>query len=213
MVVSGPPLVLILILLTAWLSLLCALAWRALQLQKSGLRSHLTIAGLGCSAVAIGAVLALHLTWISANLSQSFGVTTIRVLALFLFWSTLAGIVLNTAGVGRMRFVGLGTCLATALWWFALAMGSAISMGAPIARHPTKFLIPKGYIGWIKVEYQRNAPPLQMVDGRYVCRIQTVACWLPLLRSKKAGRKTNMFTTPMMAVPRFCPTLTGVEAG
>lgn len=40
-----------------------------------------------------------------------------------------------------------------------------------MARHPTKFLIPKAYIGWIKVEYGRNAPPLEMSNGRYVCRI------------------------------------------
>src|SRR5208282_2312961 len=74
-------------------------------------------------------------------------------------------------GAGRIRFLGLGTCLATGLWWYTLAMGSAISMGAPIARHPTRFLIPKAYIGWIKIEYGRNAPPLEMSNGKYICRI------------------------------------------
>jgi hypothetical protein len=44
-------------------------------------------------------------------------------------------------------------------------------MGAPVARHPTRFLIPKAYIGWVKVEYERNAPPLAMSNGKYVCRI------------------------------------------
>ena len=50
-------------------------------------------------------------------------------------------------------------------------MGSAISMGVPIARHTTKFLIPKPYVGWIKIEYGRSAPPLQMSKGKYICRI------------------------------------------
>lgn len=115
--------------------------------------------------------MALHLTWISTDLSQRLGVGTIRILALLLFWSTLAGFVLNIGGTGRIRFFGLGTCLATGLWWLTLALGSAISMAAPIARHPTRFLIPKGYIGWIKIEYGRNAPPLEVSNGKYICRI------------------------------------------
>jgi hypothetical protein len=44
-------------------------------------------------------------------------------------------------------------------------------MGAVTARHPTIFLIPKGYIGWIKIEYGRNALPLEMSAGKYICRI------------------------------------------
>jgi hypothetical protein len=171
MVVSGPLLVLLLIVLAAWLSLLCGVAWKAFKTHKSARRNYLTIGGLGCAAVAVAALLALHLTWISPNLSQGLGVGTIRILALFLFWPTLVGIVLNIGGAGRIRFFGLGTCLATGLWWFTLTMGSAISMGVPIARHPTRFLIPKAYLGWIKVEYGRNAPPLEMLNGKYVCRI------------------------------------------
>jgi Family of unknown function (DUF6843) len=170
--VSGRPLVLVLVLLAAWFSLLCGVAWKAYKTRKSGARrNYLTIAGLGCAAVAVGALLALHLTWISNDLSQGLGVGTIRILALLLFWPTLAGLVLNIGGTGRIRFFGLTTCLATGLWWFTLAMGSAISMGAPIARHPIRFLIPKAYIGWIKVEYGRNAPPLEMLNGKYICRI------------------------------------------
>ncbi len=170
--VNGRPLILVLILLAAWFSVLCGLAWRAFKTRKSaGRRNYLTIAGLGCAAVAVGALLALHLTWISTDLSQGLGVGTIRILALFLFWPTLAGFVLNIGGAGRIRFFGLGTCLATGLWWFTLAMGSAISMGAPIARHPTRFLIPKAYIGWIKIEYGKDAPPLEMSNGKYICRI------------------------------------------
>jgi hypothetical protein len=169
---SGRPLVFVLVLLATWFSLLCAVAWKAYRTRKSGpRRNYLTIAGISCAAVAVGALLALHLTWISPDLSQGLGVGTIRILALLLFWPMLVGLVLNIGGTGRIRFFGLATCLAMGLWWFTLAMGSAISMGAPIARHPTRFLIPKGYIGWIKIEYGRNAPPLQMSNGKYICRI------------------------------------------
>src|ERR1035438_2793888 len=144
--VSGRPLVLVLILLAVWFSLLCGAAWKALKARKSaGRRNYVTIAGLGCAAIAVGALLGLHLTWISPNLSQGLGVGTIRILALFLFWPTLVGFALNIGGSGRIRFFGIATCFATGLWWFALAMGSAISMGATMSRHPTRFLIPKAY--------------------------------------------------------------------
>lgn len=170
--ISGRPLVLVLLLLAAWFSLLCRVAWKAYRTRKSvALRNYLTVAGIDCALVAVGALLAVHLTWVSPGLSQHLAVGTIRILALLLFWATLAGLVLNIGGIGRIRLLGLATCLATGLWWFTLAMGSAISMGAPIARHPTRFLIPKGYIGWIKIEYGRNAPPLKMSNGKYICQI------------------------------------------
>ena len=112
--VSGRPLVLVLILLAAWFLLLCGVAWKAYRARKSwGRRNYVTIAGVGCAAVAVGALLALHLTWMSPDLSQGLGVGTIRILALFLFWPTLAGLVLSIGGAGRIRFFGLGTCLAT----------------------------------------------------------------------------------------------------
>ncbi len=51
-------------------------------------------------------------------------------------------------------------------------MGVAISMGAPIARHPTKFLIPQNYVGWVEVKYgDANAPALQMKNGTFICKI------------------------------------------
>jgi len=172
MVITGRPLVLVLFVLAAWFSVLCGLAWKAYRTGKSGgRRYYMTIGGLGCAGVAVGALFALHVTWISADLSQGLGVGTIRILALLLFWSTLIGLVLNTGGIGRIRFFGLATCLATGLWWFMLAIGSGISMGAPVARHATKFLIPNGYIGWIKIEYGRNATPLEVSKGKYICRI------------------------------------------
>jgi hypothetical protein len=170
--ISGRPLVLVLILLASCFSLLCGAMLKLLKSRKpAGVRNYLTLAGLVCATVAVGALFALHLTWTSADFSQRLGVGTIRILASLLFWPMLAGLILTASGVGRIRFFGLGTCLLTGLWWFTLAMGSAISMGAPIARHPTRFLVPKAYVGWVKIEYGRDAAPLEMANGKYICRI------------------------------------------
>lgn len=54
----------------------------------------------------------------------------------------------------------------------SLAMESAISMGAPLVRHPTKYLIPENYVGWIEVRYGETTDPVLPVDkGTLICRI------------------------------------------
>lgn len=170
--ISGRPLVYLLILLAAWFSLLCGALWKALRPPFArGPRTYLTFAGLDCSTMAVGALLVLHLSWLSVEVSQRLGEGGIRIIALLLFWPTLAGFVLSTAGSGRMRFLGVGTCLATGFWWLSLAIGAGISMGAPIARHPARFLIPRGYVGWIKVKYGETAPALELSNGTYICRV------------------------------------------
>jgi Family of unknown function (DUF6843) len=50
-------------------------------------------------------------------------------------------------------------------------MGAAISMGAVLARHPTRYLIPLNYVGWVKVEHTKVAPPLAISGGIYVCQV------------------------------------------
>jgi hypothetical protein len=51
-------------------------------------------------------------------------------------------------------------------------MVAAISMSASITRHPTRFLIPDGYVGWVEVKYgDSNVPALQMDKGTLICRI------------------------------------------
>jgi hypothetical protein len=91
---------------------------------------------------------------------------------MFLFWPTLAGLLFSTAGTGKIKYLGIGTSLITGLWWFSLLMEAAISMGAPIARHPNKFLIPEDYVGWVEVKYgETNAPALQMNNGTFICQI------------------------------------------
>jgi hypothetical protein len=179
MVISGRWLGLVVILLTAWLVLLYRTWWKLLRTpppesERRTTRDYLTISGIGSSAVAVGVLLALHLSWISVGISQHLGIAAIKILSLLLFWPTLAGLVLSAAGAGRIRWLGVGTSLITGLWWLSLSVGAAISMGAPpIVRHPTKFLIPQGYVGWVKIEHGEGGPPLEMSNGIYICRIPT----------------------------------------
>lgn len=167
------------IVLAAWLVLIYR-TWRKLlrtpppESEPRTTRDYLTISGIGSSAVAVGALLAFHLSWISVGISQHLGIAAIKIFFLLLFWPTLAGLVLSAAGAGRIRWLGVGTSLMAGLWWLSLSVGAAISMGAPpIARHPTKFLIPQGYVGWVKIEHGESGPPLKMSNGVYICRIPT----------------------------------------
>lgn len=171
MVLSGGWLVATLIVLAVWLGLLC---WTLLkQLSATGPvgRNRVSIAGLICSIVAVASLFALHITWISAGFSQQLGTITIRVLAILLFWPTLAGLAFCVAGSGKARWFGFASCLATGIWWCLLWMSSAISMGAPLARHPVEYLIPDGYVGWVTITHGVNAPPTEVKSGKYIYRI------------------------------------------
>ncbi len=176
MPLGGKWLGLTLIVLLLWLAFLCRVWWGLLRQpmpdQRLWVRHRIALAGLGFSIVAVGSLLLLHLSWISVSVSQHLGVTAIRVLALFLFWPTIAGFLLSAVGSGRKRSWGVGSCLITGLWWLSLATTAGISMGAPLARHPTRFLIPANYVGWIEVEYgQTTAPVLPMNKGALICQI------------------------------------------
>jgi hypothetical protein len=176
MVLSGRLLWAVLILLFAWLGFLCRTLWKRIKETPTDrprkAQNYLTIAGIVSSIVAVGALLGLHLSWISVEISQHLGIASIRILFFLLLWPTLAGLFLCLSGTGAARWFGVGTCLATALWWMTLSFGAAISMGAPpIARHPTKFLVPQGYIGWIKIKHGDGGLPLPISNGAFVCRI------------------------------------------
>ena len=75
-----------------------------------------------------------------------------------------------------MRFLGIGTTLITGLWWLKLYMAAAISMGAPaLARHPNKYLVPEGYVGWVSVRYgEKDANELEVENGTRICQIPDV---------------------------------------
>lgn len=173
---TGGWLYFVLILLALWFALLCRTSWRLLRIpaqhREHPLRGRLTIAGIAFSAVAVGSLLSLHLSWISPTVSQHLGVAAIKILTLLLFWPTLAGLLLSIAGSGRIRFLGFATSLITGIWWFMLLMESAISMGVATVRHPARYLIPDRYVGWVEIKYgESNAPPLPITSGTLTCRI------------------------------------------
>jgi hypothetical protein len=176
MPLGGKWLGLTLVVLMLWLASLCRVWWRLLRQPRPGeqlrMRDRITLAGIGFSIVAVGSLLLLHLSWVSVSISQQFGESAIRVLSLFLFWATLAGFLFSVVGSGRKRFWGIGSCLITGLWWLSLATMAAISMGAQIARHPVRFLIPANYVGWVEVKYgETTAPILPMNKETLICHI------------------------------------------
>jgi hypothetical protein len=175
--VSGLALYIILAILTAWLALLIRTCW-ALSLKRrtagrNSLRWRLTFAGMTLSAVAVGSLLLLHLTWVSPGVSQLLGVRTVSILSSLFVWPALAGLIFCSVGTGRIRFLGIGTLLVTGLLWLGLVMQSAISGGGSVAsRHPTRFLIPDNYTGWVEVRYaEANANTLPIDNGTLICRI------------------------------------------
>src|ERR1700693_410306 len=88
-----------LVLLLVWLAFLCRVWWALLRQpmtdQRLLVRHRLTLTGVWFSMVAVGSLLLLHLSWISVSVSQRLGFTAIRVLALFLFWPTIVGLLLS----------------------------------------------------------------------------------------------------------------------
>ena len=121
--------------------------------------------------IAVASLLVLHLTWASPSVSQRLGPGTVRILSALVFWSAVAGLLASAIGYGRLRFVGVASCLLASAWWLSLSMGAAISMGAPIARHPVRFLIPDGYVGWVEIKYGENSSPsLPIENGAIICR-------------------------------------------
>ena len=172
--VTGDWLLASMALLVVWLLLLGAALQTLLKtnLIVRSIRGRLTVAGMMCSIIAVASLLALNLSWVSANVSQHLGVGAIRVLAMLLFWPTLVGLALCIGGSGSVRFLGVATCIATGLWWLTLYMSAAISMGAPpMVRHPIRYLIPEGYVGWVTIKHGEDAPSLSLQDGEYICRI------------------------------------------
>src|SRR5436305_15270354 len=49
---------------------------------------------------------------------------------------------------------------------------SIVNCRSELRRHPHRYLIPEGYVGWVKIEYEvSDAPPLPLDKGFYVCNI------------------------------------------
>ena len=173
MVLTGTAALIAAGLLSAWFGLLCLTSWKTFRLAGMDRTSRVMVTafGLALSSVAVLSSLILDLSWMSVDISQRMGSSGVHVIAMFLFWPSILGLALCLSGSKRIRFVGAASCLATGFWWLMLLMGSAISMGAPIARHPVRYLIPNGYVGWVKIKRGENAPPLPLLQGKYICRV------------------------------------------
>jgi hypothetical protein len=168
MTITGRVLYMIVAILVAWLLFLCWAIWKARATVSTahGRRHNMTLAGLVSSSIAVGALLALHLSWTSVAVSQKLGEAGISIIAKFLFWPTLIGLVTSLCGIGKIRFVGVASCIVTGLWWFSLFMEAAISMSGPTVRHPIRYLIPDNYVGWVAVEYGvSETPELPLKSG------------------------------------------------
>lgn len=164
----------LLALLLGLMSRLWLKAFRnARRRPKIPLRDVLTLVGFGLTTLAVASVFALHLSWTSASVSLRLGYEGVRVLAILIFWPLVAGLLITPFGSGRYRWLGVGASVVIGVWYLFLSVAVGISGGgAPLARHPTKFLIPAGYVGWVEVKYGRKGqPPLPMERGTYICKI------------------------------------------
>jgi hypothetical protein len=48
----------------------------------------------------------------------------------------------------------------------------SVNCRSELRRHPDRYLIPEGYVGWVRIEYEvSDAPPLPLDNGFYVCNI------------------------------------------
>jgi hypothetical protein len=74
-------------------------------------------------------------------------------------------------------------------------MVAAISMGAPpIARHPTQFLIPEGYVGWVSVRYgEKDATALEVKKGTRICKFPDVGLVRTSSPDEKGWAKDEYF--------------------
>jgi len=68
-----------------------------------------------------------------------------------------------------------------------------LAAGCLRTRHPSQFLIPKEYVGWVDVSYGVNgAPPLSVENGYYVIRVPANG-QMQTSTEIEAGRKGDQF--------------------
>ncbi len=192
---AGWLLAFVIILLFAWVVLLVMQAKKAIGESpvRHGFRRLTALAALVLSPIAVAALLALHLTWVSPSVSQALGEKTVSILSVLIFWLAVLGMIFGGAGFGRRRWIAFATSTIVLVWWLALGMTAAISMGAVLARHSTRYLIPRGYTGWISVVHTRAAPPLPVTGGMYVCRIPPAGVVRTSTPSEKGWAKDEYF--------------------
>jgi hypothetical protein len=175
MTMSGATLYLVLVFLLFWAVLLFFLSRASLKLLQSGserehFRLRLTLIAMCSTATGVFATFLFCLTWISPDVSQYLGVSTLRVISHLIIWPSLAGLTLSLFGIGKVRAFSMVSSSLVSVWWLALVIGSGISMGPPLARHPVRYLIPEGYVGWVEIRPDPAGTPV-LIDGFYVYKI------------------------------------------
>lgn len=164
--------------LAVWFAFMARTCQESLRMPRpscpQAFRWYLTIAGTVCSIVALASLLLLRLVWTSVEIAQHrlpwvstenyqhLNVTAIKTLSVLWLGSSVAGLVLGVAGTKRKRILVVVTSLVTALWWLFLLD----------ERHPARYLIPDGYVGWVEIRFaQTNATLLPIESGNLVYRI------------------------------------------
>src|ERR1700739_4436013 len=101
---AGPILYLCLATLGLLFAFLVRTSWSLSKKRSDDGRSNretLSFVGTLLSTVAVGSLFLLHLTWISAGVSQYLGVHTVSVLSALYFLPAALGLVLCSVGIGR----------------------------------------------------------------------------------------------------------------
>lgn len=172
---SGRILSVSLLVLFVWLVGLLLFGKRALRefhsSCKGKVRSYFSIVAFCVAGIGVAALLALHVTWVSPAVSQKLGEKTVTILSYLIFLPAILGLLMGILGSGKWRWSAFASSAFVLCWWFVLATAAGISMGVVLARHPTKYLIPTSYVGWVRIEHTDGAAPLEYSKGIYICRV------------------------------------------
>jgi hypothetical protein len=133
------------------------------------LRAGFVIATPAFSVIAFLALLVLQSSWLSPDWSQRFGFWGLHVTSQITYCSAAAGLICSFIGKGRVRYVSLLSCVVAAGWLFVLSISAAIG-GSAQTRHPVRYLIPNGYVGWVEVKHNRAGAPPDMTIGGTIQR-------------------------------------------
>jgi hypothetical protein len=67
-------------------------------------------------------------------------------------------------------------------------------MGAPLARHPVRFFIPDGYVGWVEIKYgETSSPVLPIENGAIICRFPASGLLQTSSRPEEGWAKDEYF--------------------
>jgi hypothetical protein len=163
-------------ILVLWCFFLCLLLWRYrtwLPSSPNSRRRNVNIAAVVFAIVATTSLLVLRLLWTPVEIAQHrlpwlqtenyqhLDVIAIKALSIVWISSSLAGMVLGFGATGLRRVFVVMTCLFAAFLWEFMDF-----------RHPARYLIPDGYLGWVEIRFgQADASPLAIDNGDLVYRI------------------------------------------